>query len=242
MKTGLSVISLALGLGLAAVPASANIFEGLSINVGAISVIPKDSSSNLNAVESIVPLPAGSTAVTVNTNTQLGLTFDYKLTDNWTIELVAATPFSHDIKVKGSAIDGLNVGKTKHLPPTLLAQYHFTLSDSRFDPFIGIGVNYTNFFDESAHSDLKGALQAYPTGNPVATANDNIDLKLKDSWGLAYQAGVNVKISEKLGIHFMLSRIDIDTKGYVKVNGTTVEEVAVDIDPYVAMIGLRWSL
>ena len=40
----------------------------------------------------------------------------------------------------------------------------------------------------------------------------------------------------------MLSKMDIDTTGRVQVNGATVQSVDVNIDPYVAMIGLRWSL
>lgn len=238
MKTRLSVMALALGLGLSAVPASASILDGFAINVGAIAVMPDDSSSNLNVIETVAQLPNGSTAVGVNTNTQLGLTIDYKINNNWTVELIAATPFSHDISVKGSAINGLNIGSTKHLPPTLLAQYHFDLGDSRFDPFIGVGINYTNFFQEDVHSDLVGALQ----GLGVTTADDRVELKLKDSWGLAFQAGVNYKVTDNLGIHVMISKMDIDTTGRVLVNKDTVQTVGVDIDPYVAMIGLRWVL
>ena len=231
MKT---TFALTLATVLAAAPAAAE----FGINVGAISVIPDDSSSNLNVVEQVAGLPAGSTAVGVNTNTQLGLTFDYKFTPNWSVQLIAATPFSHDIKVKGSAIDGLKVGKTKHLPPTLLAQYHFMPTNQTFDPFVGIGLNYTVFFDEQVDAQLAGALDALG----VTTANDVVGLKLKSSFGLALQAGVNVKLTDSLGLHLMLSKMDIDTTGRVQVNGSTIQTVDVNIDPYVAMLGLRWTL
>ncbi|MBU2224852.1 MAG: OmpW family protein, partial [Gammaproteobacteria bacterium] len=127
MKTTLSMLALAIGT-----MTSASALANISVNVGAIQVAPNDSSSSLNVVEQVAGLPAGSTAVGVNNNTQLGLTIDYKIDNNWTMELIAATPFSHDITVKGSAIDGLDIGNTKHLPPTLLAQYHFDLGDSKF--------------------------------------------------------------------------------------------------------------
>ena len=84
MKT-IRVLVLAVGA-LSAVPAFAN----LSVNVGAITVAPNDSSSTLNVVESVAGLPAGSTQVAVNNNTQLGLTIDYKFNNNWTAELIAA--------------------------------------------------------------------------------------------------------------------------------------------------------
>lgn len=224
----------ALVCALVAAPAFAN----WSVNVGAIGVSPDDSSTHLDVVETVAGLPTNSTAVGVNSNTQLGLTIDYQLSPNWTFELIAATPFSHDIKVQGSAIDGLAIGKTKHLPPTLMAQYHFVLEDSRFDPFIGLGLNYTKFFSEEVSPELSSTLQALN----VTTAADDVELKLKDSLGLAFQAGLNIKLDNNWGMHLMLSRMDIDTTGKVKVNGTTIQSVDVDIDPYVWMLGVRYSL
>ena len=231
MKTMLTAVTL--GLGLLAAPAMAE----FSVNVGAISVMPKDSSTNLDVVESVAGLPAGSTGVSVNNNTQVGLTFDYKLTKNWGVQLIAATPFTHDITGSGS-IDGLKVGKTKHLPPTLLAQYYFDLGNSNIQPFVGLGVNYTNFFNTEADQQLKTTLVALG----AAAANDPVTIKLKNSWGLAAQAGVNYKFSDNLGIHVMVSKIDIDTTAHVLVYGNTVQSLDVAIDPVVAMIGLRWTL
>lgn len=238
MKTTLTLVALALGTLTSASVLADMSMNNFSVNVGAINVSPNDSSSSLNVVESVAGLPAGSTAVGVNSNTQLGLTVDYKFDKNWTVELIAATPFSHDIEVEGSAIDGLDIGNTKHLPPTLLAQYHFDLDDSNVDPFIGLGLNYTKFFDTSASGVLKSTLQALN----VATGNDNVDLKLKDSWGLALQAGVNYKLDQHWGLHFMVSKMDIDTVGEVRLNGTTIQSVDVQIDPLVVMAGVRWSM
>lgn len=232
MKTIIKTMVLAL-----ATVGASNAYANLSVNVGAITVAPNDSSSNLNVVEAVAGLPAGSTSVSVNNNTQLGLTLDYKLTQNWTVELVAATPFSHDVAVKGSAIDGLAIGSTKHLPPTLLAQYHFE-TGSNFDPFIGVGLNYTKFFDSGVSNELSSTLQALN----VTTASDNVDLTLDDSFGLALQAGVNYKIDDHWGVHVAISKIDIDTDANVTVNGTSIQKVAVQIDPVVAMFGIRWSM
>ncbi|WP_027670758.1 OmpW/AlkL family protein [Rheinheimera baltica] len=225
-------------LTLVTVLASAPALAYFAINVGAISVAPDDSSSSLNVIEQVAGLPTGSTAVGVNSNTQLGLTVDYQFTPQWSVQLIAATPFSHDIAVKGSAIDGLKVGSTKHLPPTLLAQYHFMPANATFDPFVGVGLNYTVFFDSQTDTELEGALSALNVTGP----NDVVDLKLKNSFGLALQAGINISFTDNLGLHLMLSKIDIDTTGRVQVNGSTVQSVDVNIDPYVAMVGLRWQI
>jgi len=221
-------------LSVAAVPASAD----FAVNIGAIGVFPDDSSSSLHTVEQVASLPAGSTALSVNDNVQLGISFDYIINKNWTVELIAATPFSHDIKVKGSAIDGLKVGDTKHLPPTLLLQYHFDTGNDAVSPFLGVGVNYTRFFDEKISGDMATALHGLNVMNP----GDKASLKLGDSWGAALQAGINIAFSDRLGLHLMVSKMDIDTTGRVKLNGTTIETVDVKIDPLVAMAGLRFRL
>lgn len=232
MKTSYKTIA-SLVLAVSAAPALAN----WSINLGALTVAPQESSSHLNAVETLAGLPANSTELSVNNNSQLGISIDYQLNKNWTIELIAATPFSHDIQVKGSAIDGLPVGSSKHLPPTLLAQYHFDLGDSRFDPFIGLGLNYTRFFQEEVSAELVSTLEALD----VTAANDKVELKLKDSVGLAMQAGVNIKLAQSWSAHLMLSKMDIETEGRVQVNGSTIQSVDVTIDPYVWMLAARYS-
>ncbi len=210
--------------------------DQFSVNVGAIGVMPNDDSASLPVIESLAGLTSGSTGVTVDNNTQLGITFDYSFTPNWSLELIAATPFKHEIHGTG-AIEGLKVGETKHLPPTLLAQYHFTLESDVIDPFVGFGVNYTTFFEEKVSPELGSVL----TDLAVITANDDVELALSNSWGFALQAGVNVKLSDNWGLNLMISRMAIDTVADVRINGATAESIAVDIDPTVAMFGLRYS-
>lgn len=232
MKTSLSVVALVVSL--AAVPASAD----FAVNIGAIGVIPNDSSSSLSTIEQVAGLPTGSTSVAVDNNVQLGITLDYIINKNWTVELIAATPFSHEISVKGSAINGLDIGKTKQLPPTLLLQYHFDTGNDAISPFLGLGVNYTRFFNTEVSGELNDALGALN----VITAQDKTRLDLTDSWGVALQAGINIDFNDRFGLHVMVSKMDIDTTGRVKVNGNTIQKVDVKIDPLVAMVGLRIKL
>lgn len=226
--------SIAASLLLAAGAANA----GFHVNVGAINVSPDESSNSLNAVESVTGSPANSIYLGVDSDTQLGLTIDYDFTDNIVFELVAATPFTHEIAVKSSINDlnGLAVGETKQLPPTLLAQYHFGTADQKLRPFIGAGINYTLFFEEEVK-----ALDAAFTQLEIIGANDALTLDLDNSVGLALQAGANYKINEKWGIHAMAMWADIDTEGYVKLNGSNLQKVDVEVDPLVLMIGARYS-
>lgn len=139
-------------------------------------------------------------AVDVDPNTRPIVTAEYFIADNIGIELLAAWPFEHDIN-----LDGADFGSTKHLPPTLSLQYHFTNS-SQWTPFIGAGLNYTTFFDESA--------------------NSGADLSLDDSFGFAVHAGLDYRVNARGSIRADLRWADIDTD--VKVNGTPIGKVSID--------------
>ncbi len=209
------------------------------VNVGAINVNPNADSTYLNVVETVAGLPQNSSKLDVDSNTQLGLTFDYDLNDNWTLELIAATPFSHDITLDSTvgAVNGLDVGETKHLPPTLLAQYHFMDKQQAFRPFVGHGLNYTLFFSEKVSPALTDVLVA--TG--AASAGDKVSLHLDDSVGLAVQAGFNYRLNDNWGVHAMVAWADIDTDAEVRINGTNVQSAKVNIDPMIFMLGARYS-
>lgn len=150
-------------------------------------------------------------AVDVEADTQLGLTIAYMLSDHWGISLLASTPFTHDIELNGDKI-----GETSHLPPTLTVQYQF-LPASKVNPYLGLGVNYTLFFDE------KSALG---------------DLSLDDSLGLAIEAGVDFAITQNWSVNAALWNLDIETDA--KLDGAELDTV--EIDPWVYMVGASYRL
>lgn len=216
MKTKLSIALLTSLLALSPV-ANAN----LSVNVGAINVNPDNDSSKINEAPTL--------GLRGDDNTQLGLTIDYAFDDNWVLELVAATPFSHDIQGTGG-LAGNKIADIKQLPPSLIAQYHFLDSTYKFRPFIGVGINYTTFFDEQPSAALKATL-----------GTDDVEVKLGDSFGFAAQAGFNYMMNENWGLHGMVALIDIDTDATVYANGTKALTSTVEIDPVVAMFGVKYK-
>lgn len=226
MKKSIMAKAVAASLLLAASAANA----GWHVNVGAINVSPDESSNAMTTVESLTNLPANSIYLGLDSNTQLGITIDYDYTENLVFELVAATPFSHEISVATGALNGLAVGETKHLPPTLLAQYHFGSAEQKLRPFVGAGINYTIFFDEN----VKGLDKALNQGGALS-------LELDNSVGLALQAGANYQINDKWGIHAMAMWADISADGDVMAGGKSIQKVEVDVDPLVFMIGARYS-
>jgi len=138
---------------LAATPALAHESGSFIVRAGAAHVAPNDSSSRISTA---VTGPIAGSKASVNSDTQLGLAFAYKFTDHIGVELLAATPFSHQVNVKGvgAGIDG-KFADVKHLPPTVTLQYYPMPKDSAWQPYVGAGINYTTFFNEKLSNAQK---------------------------------------------------------------------------------------
>jgi len=157
----------------------------------------------------------------------LGLSFTYMIDDHWGVEILAATPFSHDIVGTG-VLSGLDIGETKQLPPTVSVTYTWGESTTYH---IGAGLNYTKFFDEQTDSALTAALDATST-----------KLELDASTGLSVQFGFDTPISDNWNITGGVYYKDIDTTADIFVDGTKAASVEVQIDPIVWMIGVSTRL
>lgn len=152
---------------------------------------------------------------TIDSNTQLGLSFGYHLNPNVAIEVLAATPFKHEV-----ALNGATVAEFKHLPPTFSVQYYFN-PEGKVSPFVGAGLNYTLTFSEKEKGGLVGS---------------NIDIG--NSFGLAAQAGLRFQVSEDWDMTVDARWMDIDAD--VKLNGNDIGTANVDPMVYSVMLGKRF--
>ncbi len=219
MRNSILAASL-LALAVASPAALAHKEGDIIVRAGAVTVDPHEDSGEIN----VGGVPQGGTKATLDSDTQLGLNFAYMLTDHVGIELLAATPFSHDVGTKD--LGGLKLGSIKHLPPTLSAVYYPMESGSVFQPYVGLGLNYTWFFDTELTSSAEG--------------RGFNGLDLDDSWGLAYQVGADYMLTDNLMLNAQVRYIDIDTTGTTHLGAAKVE-VDVDVDPFVYMVGLGYK-
>ncbi|MDR2688333.1 MAG: outer membrane beta-barrel protein [Azoarcus sp.] len=213
----------------------------LILRAGGAHVAPNDDSSRISTT---VTGAIGGTKATVNSNTQLGLTATYIVAPHLGIEVLAATPFTHTVKVKGLPdVPGLapysiangKFADVKHLPPTVSAQYFFLDPQSNFQPYVGLGLNYTWFFDEHLTKYQKS----------LGFRN----LSLSNSWGWAAQVGADVSIGNNLFLNAAVWRMSIDTKARATHNdipglpgtGLGRVKVDVDIDPWVYFVGVGYK-
>ncbi|MCL1139033.1 outer membrane protein OmpW [Shewanella pneumatophori] len=182
------------------------------VRAGAVVVAPNESS----------PVVAEIAEFGVNDNTQLGLNFGYMITDNIGIELLAATPFTHDVSLGSLG----KIAETKHLPPTLVAQYYFGDANSKLRPYIGAGVNFTNFFDNEFTQEAKELGLS--------------ELSMSNSWGVAAQVGLDYKINDSWLVNASVWYAKISTD--VKFNlGDAPQNVETDIDPWVYMVSVGYT-
>ena len=143
------------------------------------------------------------------------LDISYFFTPNFAAELILTYPQKHDVRLNGAKI-----GTLKHLPPTLLAQYHFTQLGA-FKPYVGVGINYTRF------SSVKF--------DPAVDAALNPSVK-KNSFGPALQIGFDYALDKNWSINFDVKKVYIKTD--VRSFGTKVGTFKVD--PLLVGVGLGY--
>lgn len=150
--------------------------------------------------------------LSVNNKTMPELDISYYFTPNFAAELILTYPQKHDLRA-----DGLGkIGSLKHLPPTLLAQYHFT-NFGAFKPYVGAGINYTRF------SSVKFA--------PAVDAALDPSIK-KNSWGGALQVGFDYALDKNWSINFDVKKLYLGTDVYAggaKVGKFKVDPVLVGV-------------
>ena len=137
------------------------------------------------------------------------LDISYFFTPNFAAELILTYPQKHDLRAGGTKI-----GSLKHLPPTLLAQYHFT-NLGAFKPYVGAGVNYTNFSSVNL-----------PEG---------VSIK-KNSFGGALQLGFDYALDKNWSLNFDVKKVYLGTK----VTGAGLDNAKLKVDPWLVGVGVGY--
>lgn len=165
--------------------------------------------------------------LSVDSNTIPELDISYYITKNIAAELILATGSKHDVSIKGDAnttVGNQLLGSVDALPPTLTAQWHFN-PDQTIDPYVGAGINYTNFLDKKLNI-RQGAL----AGSKIKVDND--------SWGYALQAGVDINLKDGWLINADVKYVTIDTTVKLKTASGWTKIDSLDINPWVFGIGI----
>lgn len=154
-------------------------------------------------------------SVSINSKFIPEFDFSYAFSPNLSAELVLTIPQSQDVSLAGVG----NLGKFKHLPPTLMGQYHFA-PGAKVQPYVGAGVNFTLIYD----TNLK-----------VTT----VPLDLEDySVGLAAQAGCDIDLGNGAFLNFDVKRAALRSDVFVK-GGPRL--TTAKLDPWLFSVGIGWK-
>lgn len=194
-----------------------------NLHLRAINIAPNDDSSNIRVDGEDV----ANTGVEVDSQATLDISIGYMITDNLNVEILLDPSTEHNVSANGlgdlDVPDGTDVVTTRVLPPTLFLQYQF-MPKNKIRPYVGLGLNFTLFFDEKLTTAAKDVLAASK-------------LELENSVGLGAQIGVDYDLGNSWSINVDAKYIQIDTEAkFTTALGAT--SVDVDINPYVLGIGV----
>lgn len=153
--------------------------------------------------------------LSINDKTLPEVDFSWFFTPNVAAELILTYPQKQRLYAGGTEI-----GSLKHLPPTLTLQYHFS-PGATVRPYVGAGVNYTNFSGVEFAPAVQTAL--HPS------------IK-RSSWGAAWQVGADIEITKGTYLNVDVKKVALGTTVYS--NGASVGKFRVN--PTLASIGLGW--
>jgi outer membrane protein len=142
----------------------------------------------------------------------------YFFTKNIAAELVLTYPQQVNIT---SGSGNTNVGKIAALPPSLLAQYHFT-DLGAFKPYVGLGVNYTIF----------GNRQNFPALGNSVTVNQS-------SLGVVGQIGMDYMFDKNWGMNLDLKYATMSTEVKTVAGGTNLGTLT--LNPWMPAVGVTYK-
>ena len=137
----------------------------------------------------------------LNVQSARGFTYGagYLFSDKVGVELNSSEKFEHDLSAAGAS-----GGSVDRLPVNLLVNYYpMGGLDSKVQPYVGVGLNYTRFSSE-------------PTG-----------FSIDESYGAIGQAGVDLAVTDNVMLNGYVSYADVRAD----INNAAGATIEVDMEP-----------
>ena len=205
---------------------------------GWLHFAPQDSSSPFkltsvggNPVDITIP----NTGAAISNADTVGVTAGYFVTDHIAAELVFGVPPEFDVGGTGSLAPFGKLGTVKQWSPALIFKYFFLAPQSRFRPYLGIGVTRTSFSDAKI---TNAAFEADALGGPT-------NVEVNTVWAPVFDVGFIYAFSEHWFAGFSVSYVPMSTTGILTTQsqsqtpGGTLSrryEVKVSVDPIVTYL------
>lgn len=194
------------------------------IRVRALGVLPDASGSTVNVL-GLPALSSPNSGLSIGNSIVPELDISYFFTRNIAAELILGVT-RNSITGTGT-LAGLNIGKTWLLPPTLTLQYHFT-DFGAFKPYIGLGVNYTVAYNQSA-------------GNTPLNGLTVTGLSVGNAFGAAAQVGFDYMLDRHWGLNFDVKKLYLEPNYTATVNNAIPVSGRANINPWLVAGGVTYK-
>lgn len=134
------------------------------------------------------------------------VTISYFLSDHLAVNLLLGKPPDVDIVGSTGLLKGVPIGNIEAYPLVVLAHYYPLDSQSRWQPFAGIGFNYVAPGDTKVNPDLAPLFGA-----------ERIDIDVEDSWGLALSLGLDFMVLKNVTLSAEAYYMDVEGKANGKI-------------------------
>jgi outer membrane protein len=191
--------------------------------IGQMTIKPQVNSGEMTAPS--VP----NVKMDVGGSTTLGGGIGYMLTDHWALDVPLAVPFKHHIYGAGAISGSGEIGTTKVVPATLFAQYHFYEPTATWRPYVGLGLTYAKFIQETGN----GTLTALTNPGSTPTTMD-----IGDKFGYTLQAGMTYSLTSKVYLELMVGQTFLKAKTKL----STGQTLDAQLNPWIAgwYVGYRY--
>lgn len=203
---------------------------------GWFHLAPQDSSSPLKITSvggSPVDITVPNTGAGISSSDTFGFSIGYFVTDHIAAEFEFGVPPEFELSGTGSLARFGKLATVKQWSPTLLVKYFFLGPQSKFRPYLGIGVTRTSF------SDAKITNTAFETG----ALGGPTSVEASTVWAPVFNIGLTYAFSEHWFAGFSVSYIPMSTTGTFTTQSQTPvgtltrrAEAKVSLDPIVTYL------
>jgi outer membrane protein len=179
---------------------------------GATTIAPQVNSGNLSTPS--IP----NTKNDVGSASQVSGGVTYMVTDNVSLDLPLALPFTHKLYGAGSIAAVGQVGEVKALPMTVFLQYRFMEPKSVFRPYVGLGATYAYFFNASGSGTLTSMTN--PGGPPTT-------ISVESKFAVTTQIGATIALDKQWFIDAFYAKTTLANKTTL----STGQTVDITLDP-----------
>ena len=186
-----------------------------SVRIGLYSVFFHVDADNLSGP--FVP-PGTNLNLDANNVETLYLSYVRTLSSSFDVELAAGYPPLQKTVGKGPATlgsvpyDGQVIATARWIAPSLLLEYKFLNPNSRFRPYIGVGVNYTTFYDRDSTAQ----------GNAIGGGPTKLSLTSSvgpaGTVGLRYNIAGNWHAIASYSVSKVSTNLSADTAGEIRTS------------------------